>query len=110
MKDLLGEARTVIEEVIREVPEYKVLGITPDDVKGLLGMDSRTATPELYDWFTRQESDVKRDVLKAAMQGVVDERTAEFANKQQVGSRTVIERIQREMPGYTKEAGRKRFL
>jgi hypothetical protein len=109
MKDLLGEARTVIEEVIREVPEYKILGITPDDVKGLLGMDSRTATPELYDWFTRQESDVKRDVLKAAMQGVVDERTAEFANKQQVGTRTVIERIQREVPGYTKEAGRKRF-
>jgi len=109
MKDLLGEARTVIEEVIREVPEYKVLGITPDDVKGLLGMDSRTATPELYDWFTRQESDVKRDVLKAAMQGVVEERTAEFANKQQVGTRTVIERIQREVPGYTKEAGRKRF-
>lgn len=109
MKDLMGEARTVIEEVVREVPEYKILGITPDDVKGLLGMDAGRTTPELYDWFSRQETDVKKDVLKAAMQGVVDERMAEFASREQVGSRTVRETMTRKEPGYTKEAGRKRF-
>jgi hypothetical protein len=109
MRDLLGEARTVIEEVIREVPEYKVLGISSDDVKGLLGMDSRTATPELYDWFSRQDSLTKREVLKAAMKGVVDERMAEFARREQVGTRIVKEQVSRDIPGYTKAAGKKRF-
>ena len=110
MKALLGDARTVIEEVTREVPEYAVLGIKPDDVvKALLGMDGRTATPELYDWFSRQDASVKREVLMAAMKGVIDGRMAALGSRVQTGTRTVTEQVTRDIPGYTKEDGRRRF-
>lgn len=109
MKKKMGEARTEIETITREVPEYQVLGIQPDDVKGLLGMDGRTETPELYDWFSRQDTATKRSVLMAAMKGVIDERMAALGSRVQTGTKTVTEQVTRDIHGYTKEAGRKRF-
>jgi hypothetical protein len=109
MKKKLGEARVEIDTITREVPEYAVLGIKPEDVKGLLGIDGRTETPELYDWFSRQDSATKRQVLMAAMKGVIDERMAALGSRVQTGTKTVTEQVSRNVKGYTKEDGRKRF-
>lgn len=78
LKALRGEVREIVEEIVREEPIYKEFPVTPDDVKGLMGLNARDATPELYEWFAKQERAIKKQILKAAMQGLVDERAARF--------------------------------
>lgn len=76
-----------------EVPRYEVSGITADDVRALFGTDSRTANPDLYEWFAKQPASVKKEVVKAAMKGAVDARLAQFGSRRQVG----VDRV--EVPG-----------
>lgn len=76
-----------------EVPRYEVSGITTDDVRALFGTDSRTANPDLYEWFAKQSAQVKKEIVKAAMKGAVDARLAQFGSRRQVG----VDRV--EVPG-----------
>lgn len=76
-----------------EVPRYEVSGITTDDVRALFGTESRTANPDLYEWFAKQPAQVKKEVVKAAMKGAVDARLAQFGSRRQVG----VDRV--EVPG-----------
>lgn len=62
-------------ELVREILETPVFeNSTPDDVRALFGVDSRTANPGLYEWFSRQPQSVKKEVVRNAMRGVVDAR------------------------------------
>lgn len=103
MKMVPVQTRQYVDEVIRENPQYKILGVTADDVRALLGTDGRTATPELYDWFSRQDSDVKRAVLAAAMKGVIDERVGT------IGNEAYTQKLADYNKNYSKEASRRRF-
>lgn len=82
-----------MEEIVRTIwidePQYRVAGVTAEDVKRLLGMDARESMPDLYLWFAGQSGDVKRDILRAAMKGMVDERVAALGKREQVGTKRV---------------------
>ena len=82
----LGE---VIEKVIVEEPIYRTLGISPEDVKNLFGLNARTELPELYDWFAKQDAATKKAIVKAAMKGIVDDRIKHFGKQEQIGTQTV---------------------
>jgi hypothetical protein len=112
MRAALGAARTIIEEITREVPEFRTVGITAEDVKALLGESGGRSTPELYQWFAAQDSIVKREIMIRALKGVVDERAARAAGARlEATGRTVTEtaRVSRDVPGYTAADGRRRF-
>lgn len=82
-----GKERVIIEEIVREVPEYKIVGVKPSDVTSLLGTEAGKATPELYAWFASQDTQTKKEILKAAIKGAVDSRLDQFGKKVQTGTR-----------------------
>lgn len=111
LKAMRGEVREIVEEIVREEPVYKDYPVTPADIKSLMGLDARDATPELYEWFARQDRAVKKEILKAAMQGLVDERASRFGRREQVGTKTTRETVRRTVGGepVTKEQIRERY-
>jgi hypothetical protein len=83
----LGPIREIIEKVLIEEPVFATTGVTPEDVKRLFGMDARETMPELYLWFAGLDAATKKEVVKAAMRGMVDARVP--ASRVQTGTRTV---------------------
>jgi len=98
VREALGPIEEIVRTIIVEEPIFASLKLTPEDVKGLLGMDARERMPELYEWFARQDTATKRDILRAAMKGTVDARLEGIGGKEQVGTRKV-ERTVREKVG-----------
>jgi len=93
----IGPMREIVETILVEEPIYREAGITPEMVKQLFGMDARETMPELYRWFAEQPADVKKDIVRAAMKGLVDERLtkANLAGREQIGTRTVEREVRR---------------
>lgn len=69
-----------------ETPRYEVSGITPDDIRALFGTESRSANPELYDFFAKLPAARKKEVVRKAMKGIVDDQLAALASRRQVGT------------------------
>jgi hypothetical protein len=64
-----------VEEIIREIPIYQELGITPEDIIGFWNQSSETLKqkfPAVYDYIARASTETKKAIIKMAMQGVVD--------------------------------------
>jgi len=93
----IGPMREIIETILVEEPIYREAGITPEMVKQLFGMDARETMPELYRWFAEQSREVKKEVVRAAMQGIVDARlkSVSGAGREQVGTKTVKREVRR---------------
>jgi hypothetical protein len=99
LREELGPIEEIVRTIVTEEPIYERAGVTPEDVKNLLGMNAREANPELYRWFAEQPAEVKKAILKAAMKGMVDARVAnQGATLKQTGTRKV-EREVREKVG-----------
>lgn len=94
----MGPIREIVRTIITEEPEWKMTGITPQDVINILGESAGKDTPELTRWFAEQDSKVKADVLRKAMRGLLDERLAALGKREQIGTRRV-ERTVREKVG-----------
>ncbi len=91
----LGALREIVETITVEEPIYRELAITPDMVKRLFGMDAREALPELYRWFASQSAEVKKEIVRAAMKGMVDERLQAVGGRERIGTRTVTREVRR---------------
>jgi hypothetical protein len=89
----LGPIREIIEKVLIEEPVFATTGVTPEDVKRLFGMDAREAMPELYLWFAQLDAATKKEVVRAAMKGMVDARVP--ASRIQTGTRTVEREVRK---------------
>ncbi len=98
MQAELGPMREIVRTILVEEPVWEIAGVKPEDVKNLFGLNAREELPELYRWFAEQPATVKKEVVKAAMKGLVDERLAALGTKKQVGTQT-IERTVRERVG-----------
>lgn len=88
-----GPIEETIKGILVDEPVYRLSGVTPEDVKALLGMSAREQMPELYRWFAEQPADVKKAILKAAMKGMVDERLAAMGKKEQIGTEQVYRTV-----------------
>lgn len=97
VQDEIGPMREIVETIMVDEPVYRESGITPDMVKRLFGMDARETMPELYRWFAEQAADVKKEIVRAAMKGLVDERLsrAPVSGREQVGTRRVEKEVRR---------------
>lgn len=95
LRDELGPMQEIIETVLVEEPIFRETGVTPDMVKDLFGMDAREKTPDLYRWFAEQPAAVKKEIVKKAMQGMVDERIAKLGGREQIGTRKVERQVRK---------------
>jgi hypothetical protein len=93
MRAELGPIEETIKGILVDEPIYRLSGVTPEDVKALLGMSAREQMPELYRWFAEQPADIKKAILKAAMKGMVDERLAAMGKKEQIGTEQVYRTV-----------------
>jgi len=89
LEDLRKSIGEVITKIMVEEPIFRDLGISPEDVKSLFGLNAREELPALYDWFAKQDSPTKKSVVKQAMAGIVDERIKQFGKQEQIGTRMV---------------------
>jgi len=80
---------SVIRKVMVEEPIYEAAGIKAQDLLDMFGMDARERLPELYQWFAGLDGPIKKEIIKAAMKGVVDARAAAVASRVKVGTRSV---------------------
>ena len=89
----------IIEEITREIPKYKYLGITPEMVKGIWNdVNSRGTYPKLYEAIARMNAAEKVNVMKEALKGLVAEQLKKFGERVQVGVETVTEKVKRVIP------------
>ncbi|MDD2898999.1 MAG: hypothetical protein PHI31_09830 [Desulfuromonadaceae bacterium] len=102
---------TIIETITREVPQFKYVGITPEMITDLLGLDAREKYPKLYRAFQEMNTAEKKAVLIQAMKGLVHEKVSHFGERIQTGSETVTEQVKRVVPGVKadKESIAKRY-
>jgi len=91
----IGPMREIIETIMVEEPIYRELNITPEMVKRLFGMDARETLPELYRWFAEQPAEVKREIVRAAMKGMLDARLKSVSGREQIGTRQVPREVRR---------------
>ena len=83
----------IIEEIIREVPIFKETKLTPDDIKKIWNsVEGGKDNPGLYDFMAGLSGSEKKAILIKAMRGLVDERLKQFAGREQVGTRKVVEK------------------
>jgi len=106
----LGSIEEIVRTILVEEPDFRIVGIRPQDVRNLMGIDAREMNPDLYRWFAGQSRAVKSEILKKAMRDQVDERLTQFAGREQVGTRKVEKTI-REKRGRepTKEEIKQRY-
>lgn len=95
LRDELGPISEIVEKVLVEEPILRMVGITAEDVKNLLGMDAREKTPELYRWFAEQSAETKKEILKKALKGMLDERLAAMGRQEQVGTKKTWKTIRK---------------
>lgn len=93
----IGPMREIVETIMVEEPIYREAGITAEMVKRLFGMDARETMPELYRWFAEQSPAVKKEIVRSAMKGLVDERlkNAPAAGREQIGTRKIEREVRR---------------
>jgi rubrerythrin len=102
----------IVEEIIREIPQFEVSGISPEIILDLMkGRVEGTIAPELYEYLQRAETKEKKQIVLKAMKDIIDERVAQFGTKKQVGTETVKETVERVIPGvkYDQQTIYKRF-
>jgi hypothetical protein len=89
----LRAAKSVIREVEREIPIFRVVKVTPDDIINIwVDNDARDKYPELYAFMASLNAAGKKEVLKAALRRAVAPGVPiEF--RRQTGTKTVTERV-----------------
>ena len=97
LREEMGPIREIVETIVTEEPELRIRGVTPEDVKKLFGMSAREEMPELYKWFAEQPAAVKKDIIRKAMKGLLDERLAAMGTAEQVGTKTVERTIRKKV-------------
>ena len=86
----------IVEEIIKEVPQYEISGVTPEIILDLMkGRIEGKMAPELYEYLQRAETKEKKQIVLQALKQIVDERVAQFGTKKQVGTETVRETVER---------------
>ena len=95
MQQQVGPMGETVETLLVEEPILRVTGITPADVKNLFGMEARETLPELYKWFAEQTAEVKKEIVRKAMRGLLDERLAALGKTEKIGTRTVEKTIRK---------------
>lgn len=91
--------QVIIEQVTREIPKYKYIGITPEMVKQIwTDINSRENYPKLYEAIARMSDAEKAGVMREAMKGLVAEQLRKFGERVQVGTETVTETVKRIIP------------
>ena len=94
------DVRTITEEILKEVPKYAEIGVTPDMVIGLLsGRVPGDLSPDLMEFLKRADTETKKNIAKQALKGVVDETLKKFGSKTQVGTEFVTETQTRTVGG-----------
>jgi hypothetical protein len=103
--------RVIVQEIIKEVPEYEQTSITPEMILDI--MRGRTNDPAIILRFMQlADSATKKAVVLQAMKGIVDERVKALGGVgRQIGTKTITETVEVRMPGkYATEAEiKKRF-
>src|SRR4030095_6723924 len=56
---------------------------------------ARSELPELYKWFAEQDASVKKEIIRAAMRGMLDPRLAALGKTEVVGTRMVERTVRR---------------
>jgi hypothetical protein len=93
----MGPIAEVVDTIRTEEPILRIVGIEPQDVKNLFGMDARESMPQLYKWFAEQTAAVKKEIVRKAMQGVLDERLKALGKSEVIGTRTVERTVRRKV-------------
>ena len=94
-KELTASVKEIVETITREVPVYREIPITAEHITSILKTAQREEFPELYDWFSKLDRAEKVAVLRQAMKGIVDERAARLAAREQTGTKIVEETVTR---------------
>lgn len=82
----------VIEEIVREVPIYREIGITPGMIKEVMtGIEGREKYKDLYEFMARLDAAEKKAAVKKALKGVVHEMFEGIDSKEQIGTKTIRE-------------------
>ena len=91
--------QVIIEQVTREIPKYKYIGISPEMVRQIwTDINSRENFPKLYEAIARMSDAEKAGVMREAMKGLVAEQLQKFGERVQVGTETVTETVKRIIP------------
>ena len=89
----------IIEEITREIPIFEdSTGLNADDILAVFNdLEGGTKFPELTEYIKRLGGDRTAigNILRKAMQGIVDEKIAESMGKKQVGTRIEKEKVKR---------------
>jgi hypothetical protein len=73
----VGPMQEIIETIISEDPEYTTSGITTEHILSLINSNTaRTEMPDLYRWFAELPGPVKKEIIKAAMRGLLHDLTS----------------------------------
>lgn len=83
----------IVREILKEVPKYEVVGITPEMVLDIMRgkVSGKEMAPELYRFLQEAPTAVKKEIVKKALKDIVDERLAQFGERRQVGTEFVTE-------------------
>ena len=88
----LKRGQTTIEEIVRDIPIFEHANITAGMVKAIwTDNEAREKYPELYLFLARLPPEQKKQVVKEAMNGAVDELLNEVPGRRQVGTERVVE-------------------
>lgn len=81
----------IIEEIVKEIPVFDEAGMNANDVAAIWrDIAARDKYPELYDYISRLTAEQKKQIMKEALQGVVNSDIARKFKKQ-IGTTTTIE-------------------
>ncbi len=82
----------IIEEIIKEVPIYREIGVTPEMIKEVLtGTHGMEKYKDLYEFLARLSTPEKKAAAKQALKGVVHEMFEGLESKEQIGTETIKE-------------------
>ncbi len=84
----------IVREVTREVPIFKESGITPEDILAVWNdVEHAKGNKDLYQFIQKLDTKQKKQVVKHAMRGMVDDMLNQFKTRKQVGTKTITETI-----------------
>ena len=95
MRAEVGPFQDIIETIMVEEPIFRSIGITPQMIRNLFGISAREDMPDLYRWFAEQSSQVKKEIVRNALRGIVDARAATVGGTEQIGTRRTPKQVRK---------------
>jgi len=94
----------IVQEVVKEIPIYKTTGISHEMILDIWrDITAKTKYPDLYKIVAGLNSEQKKQVVKEALRGVVNEVFGGLGQRVQVGVERVTETIKAPRRPYTEE-------